>query len=114
MTYANPARGEVELELEGERYVMALTFGGAAKLQHALGIKGLVPIQSAIMSADPEVVQKAIELLATSGDTKKIADMPFHAGTVAKAVVALLELFHDPNAPPDTGARAAKKKKPTD
>ncbi|SET83520.1 gene transfer agent family protein [Oceanicella actignis] len=39
---ANPARGEVEIVLDGRPHVMRLTLGALAELEAALGAEGLV------------------------------------------------------------------------
>ena len=40
---ANPARGEAELVIDGERRVLRLTLGALAELEADLGEEGLIP-----------------------------------------------------------------------
>lgn len=61
---SNPWRGEVELHVDGQAYVLRLTLGALADLEHAMGADSLVGLvqrfeSGAYSSADVLAVLKA-------------------------------------------------------
>lgn len=69
---ANPARGEVEIEIDGETYILARTMGGLARLQSALKVEGLAPVANLIIAMDQRAFLEGVRQLAVAGDTDKL------------------------------------------
>lgn len=72
---ANPLRGEVDLEIHGEKYVLRRSFGGMARFQHAVGLEGLPALLRAVVTRDARAMLYGVACLAVSGDTRKLDDM---------------------------------------
>lgn len=89
MTKANPARGEVEVTIASETYVLAGTFGNLAAFQGALGVEGLPALLRMVANLDPRALLAGIRTLAISGDVKKLEREPFkdHMLAVQKAII---------------------------
>ena len=101
MTRANPARGEVELELGGETFVLRRSFGGFARLQGACGVEGLGALVRLITLGDMRAMFHGVACLARSGDTNKLADMDCPPGEVARVLEALTKVLSPPTAEPN-------------
>jgi hypothetical protein len=85
MTRANPARGETEVEIGGETYVLAGTFENVARFQGAVAkifpeaqTVGISTLLLFISLRDARVLLEGIRTLAISGDLKKLDHAPFY------------------------------------
>lgn len=102
---ANPARGEVELKIGSENYVLAATFANLASLQGALQIEGLPTMLRMITQLDPRALYHGVKCLAISGNTKLIDTEPFYAHmlevqqALIKAITGVMEPAKE-NPPP--------------
>lgn len=101
MKRANPARGEVELELGGETYVLRRSFGGFARLQGACGVEGLGALVRLITLGDMRAMFHGVACLARSGDTNKLADMDCPPEDIARVVEALTKVLSPPTDEPN-------------
>lgn len=79
MSRANPARGETEVEIGGETYVLAGTFENVARFQGAVAklfpdaqTVGIATLLLFISFRDARVLLEGIRALAISGDLKKL------------------------------------------
>jgi hypothetical protein len=72
---ANPARGEVELKIDGDTFVLRGTFERIAKFQQASGFTGYPALWNAVLQMDARAMLAGIREFAISGPVEKLADM---------------------------------------
>lgn len=86
---ANPARGEAEVTVDGETYVLLGSFTNLARLQSALNVVGLGPMLTMLVAMDARALYEGVRCLATSGAIEKLADANFarSAMDVQKALI---------------------------
>jgi hypothetical protein len=84
MTRANPARGETEVEIDGEIYVLAGTFENVAKFQGVLSnmfpnaqTVGIATLLLLISLRDSRILLEGLRCLHISGNIKKLDKAPF-------------------------------------
>jgi hypothetical protein len=94
---ANPARGEVDLEIGGEPFVVAATFASVSKLQAKLEVKGLAAIVAKLQLLDPDVMIAAVSTLAISGDTQSLSRAPYNVATLQRIQVAINDALAGPD-----------------
>lgn len=90
---ANPLRGEVDLEIHGEKYVLRRSYGGMAKFQQAINKEGLPSLWQMIIERDMRAMLYGPVCLAISGDIRKIEDMDADSETTNKISLALQKLL---------------------
>lgn len=79
MVKVNKARGDVPLEIGGEKYVLRGTFENLAAYQAALDVVGLGTALEMVANLDARALLEGIRCLAIDGDTNALGDMPFLA-----------------------------------
>lgn len=109
MTHANPARGEVEIEIAGETFVLCGTFGNLARFQGALGVEGLDTLLRMVARMDPRALYHGIKCLAIHADEKKLAKLdeaPFRGTTAVQD--ALVKAIIGPQEPDAKNAESGE------
>lgn len=109
---ANPARGEVDITVDGEAYVLAGTFANMARLQGALGVTGLGAVLTMTAAADARAILEGMKALAVSGDVVKLETARFSTGldAVQKALIAAISGPPEPDAGNAAAADATSQK----
>jgi hypothetical protein len=102
---ANPLRGEVDLELEGEKFVLRRSFGGLARFQQALGLEGLPALLRCVVTRDARAMLYGPSCLAVSGDTRKLEDMDPSPEALERVAKALEMVIIGPTEKNDEGAK---------
>jgi hypothetical protein len=93
MRRANPGRGEVDLKVDGQDYILAFEMGAAAAYQAAVGVQGLGPLGALIIAKDLRALLQGVKCLAVAGDTDKLAKLSYANGgldAVYNALYAVL------------------------
>lgn len=98
----NPERGEVPIEIGGEKGVICAENGRLAALCGAVGSKSLTEIMQRVMGADPATMFHALDCMVTSGNAKALRDAlnrgkPSDFTIVGNAVARSLEAFQSKN-----------------
>lgn len=114
MTRANHARGETEVAIGGETYVLAGSFENVAKFQGALAklfpeaqTVGVTSLLLLISLRDARVLLEGIRTLAVSGDLKKLDSAPFYP-SVDEARDAIMAAVAGPQVPEENPIEAAE------
>lgn len=94
---ANPARGEVELKLGGETYVLVGEFERLAHFQSALGLRGLANLLAAVAMMDASALYHGVRTLAKSGDVEKLRALHLNNDMLAAIQAALTEAISGPD-----------------
>jgi len=90
---ANPARGEIEVTIDGQAYVLAPEMEGLASFQGAIGVQGLGPVMALVVAMDMRAIYHGLKCLAVKGDVDKLAKLSFANGGLATAQGAILKVF---------------------
>lgn len=67
MTLANPQRGEIEVEIDGERYVFVLNLGALAKMEAALCVNSIAKMQEKLSDPSVNDLLSVISVLSQAG-----------------------------------------------
>ena len=105
---ANPARGEVEVVIDGETYVLAGTFGGLARLQSAVKVQGLGALLALVNAADANALIDGVRCLAIDGDVAKLDKARVSAEQIRAVKDALLTAIVGIQEPDEGNAVAAQ------
>ena len=109
---ANPARGEVELKIGDDTFVLKGTFESIAKFQRASGFIGYAPLWNAVLQMDAGVMLAGLREFAISGPVEKLGTMDprtllKNMAAIGAAVRQALE-GPEPDAGNASGAAAAE------
>lgn len=85
---ANPERGEVALDLDGQEFVLCAELGRVAAWTNEIGIQNLLELQARIALADPKVLFVGARALCVSPNGKDIV-RALHFRHFAKVQTAL-------------------------
>jgi hypothetical protein len=114
MTRANPARGETEVEIGGETYVLRGSFENIAKFQGALAkifpeaqTVGIATLLLFVNLRDARVLLEGIRTLAISGDLKKLDRAQFFP-SVDQARDAISAAIAGPKVPEENPTEATE------
>lgn len=101
---ANPARGEVELKIGDDTFVLRGSFESIAKLQQASGFTGYANLWNAVLQMDARVMLAGLREFAISGPVEKLGSLEPRVilKNMAAIGVAVRQVLEGPPEP-DTG-----------
>lgn len=109
---ANPARGEVELKIGDDTFVLKGSFERIAKFQQSSGFIGYAALWNAVLQMDARAMLAGVREFTISGPVEKLADMSprtllKNMAAIGAAVRQALE-GPEPDAGNASGAAAAE------
>lgn len=70
-------RGDVELDLDGEKFVLRATFQAMADYQAALGVKGILPVIELVGELHAEALMEGVRCLGSKKAAKRLGSLVY-------------------------------------